>query len=160
MLWLDPFVDSVPCWIPFIRAELRSVDDVHSMGSCCITFNLANLPCDSGGMLCLLTVFFCDALCSDVISKDDVKVFAAVPSKPGAESPNAARWYETVSAALAARCDFTLQSMLCSSYLGVNRELERFQFVWRCLICYTGCRFPGKAAGVAGSSSAAQAAKV
>jgi elongation factor 1-beta len=39
----------------------------------------------------------------DVISKDDVKVFAALPSKPGAESPNAARWYETVSAALAAR---------------------------------------------------------
>jgi elongation factor 1-beta len=39
----------------------------------------------------------------DVISKDDVKVFAAVPSKPGAEFPNAARWYETVSAALAAR---------------------------------------------------------
>ncbi|KAK3125936.1 hypothetical protein QOZ80_7BG0611630 [Eleusine coracana subsp. coracana] len=56
----------------------------------------------------------------DVISKDDVKVFAAVPSKPGAEFPNAARWYETVSAALAAR-------------------------------------FPGKAAGVAGSSSAAPA---
>jgi hypothetical protein len=127
-------------------------------------FNLANLPCDSGGRLCLLTVF-CDALCSDVISKDDVKVFAAVPSKPGAESPNAARWYETVSAALAARCDFMLQSAPCSSYLGVNRELGRFQFVWRCLICCTGCRFPGKAAGVAGSSSAAaapaaQAAKV
>ncbi|CAN6212624.1 unnamed protein product [Urochloa humidicola] len=39
----------------------------------------------------------------DAISKDDVKVFAAVPSKPGAEFPNAARWYETVSAALAAR---------------------------------------------------------
>jgi elongation factor 1-beta len=47
-----------------------------------------------------------DASCSDVISKDDVKVFAAVPSKPGAEFPNAARWYETVSAALAARCNF------------------------------------------------------
>ncbi|TVU37397.1 hypothetical protein EJB05_10709 [Eragrostis curvula] len=56
----------------------------------------------------------------DVISKDDVKVFAAVPSKPGAEFPNAARWYETVSAALAAR-------------------------------------FPGKAAGVAGSPAAAAA---
>ncbi|CAN6226448.1 unnamed protein product [Urochloa humidicola] len=39
----------------------------------------------------------------DAISKDDVKVFAAVPSKPGAEFPNAARWYETVSAALAPR---------------------------------------------------------
>ncbi|CAN6219829.1 unnamed protein product [Urochloa humidicola] len=39
----------------------------------------------------------------DVITKDDVKVFAAVPSKPGAEFPNAARWYETVSAALASR---------------------------------------------------------
>ncbi|XP_062190394.1 elongation factor 1-beta [Phragmites australis] len=39
----------------------------------------------------------------DAISKDDIKVFAAVPSKPGAEFPNAARWYETVSAAVAAR---------------------------------------------------------
>ncbi|KAF8670381.1 hypothetical protein HU200_050683 [Digitaria exilis] len=39
----------------------------------------------------------------DAISKDDVKVFAAVPSKPGAEFPNAARWYDTVSAALASR---------------------------------------------------------
>ncbi|CAL5061175.1 unnamed protein product [Urochloa decumbens] len=39
----------------------------------------------------------------DAISKDDVKVFAAVLSKPGAEFPNAARWYETVSAALASR---------------------------------------------------------
>ncbi|KAL6896543.1 hypothetical protein ACP4OV_007115 [Aristida adscensionis] len=37
------------------------------------------------------------------ISKDDIKVFAAVPSKPGAEFPNAARWYETVSAAVASR---------------------------------------------------------
>ncbi|XP_006658072.1 elongation factor 1-beta [Oryza brachyantha] len=39
----------------------------------------------------------------DTISKDDVKVFAAVPSKPGAEFPNAARWYDTVAAALASR---------------------------------------------------------
>ncbi|OEL33379.1 Elongation factor 1-beta [Dichanthelium oligosanthes] len=39
----------------------------------------------------------------DAISKDDIKVFAAVPSKPGAEFPNAARWYETVSAAVASR---------------------------------------------------------
>ncbi|CAL5084540.1 unnamed protein product [Urochloa decumbens] len=39
----------------------------------------------------------------DAISKDDVKVFAAVPSKPGAEFPNAARWYETVFATLASR---------------------------------------------------------
>ncbi|KQK14804.1 elongation factor 1-beta [Brachypodium distachyon] len=37
------------------------------------------------------------------ISKDDVKVFAAVPSKPGAEFSNAARWYETVAAALGSR---------------------------------------------------------
>lgn len=37
------------------------------------------------------------------ISKDDVKVFAAVPSKPSAEFPNAARWYDTVAAALASR---------------------------------------------------------
>jgi len=39
----------------------------------------------------------------DAISKDDIKVFAAVPSKPGAEFPNAARWYETVAAAVASR---------------------------------------------------------
>lgn len=39
----------------------------------------------------------------DSITKDDIKVFAAVPSKPGAEFPNAARWYETVSAAVASR---------------------------------------------------------
>ncbi|KAL6657121.1 hypothetical protein ACP70R_004901 [Stipagrostis hirtigluma subsp. patula] len=39
----------------------------------------------------------------DAISKDDIKVFAAVPSKPGAEFPNAARWYETISAAVASR---------------------------------------------------------
>ncbi|KAK1277122.1 Elongation factor 1-beta [Acorus gramineus] len=36
------------------------------------------------------------------ISKDDVKVFAAV-SKPGEGFPNVCRWYETVSSALAAR---------------------------------------------------------
>jgi elongation factor 1-beta len=39
----------------------------------------------------------------DAITKDDIKVFAAVPLKPGAEFPNAARWYETISAAVASR---------------------------------------------------------
>jgi elongation factor 1-beta len=39
----------------------------------------------------------------DEISKDDIKVFAAVPTKPGAEFPNAARWYDTVAAATASR---------------------------------------------------------
>ncbi|CAM0907235.1 unnamed protein product [Alopecurus aequalis] len=39
----------------------------------------------------------------DGISKDDIKVFAAVPTKPGAEFPNAARWYDTIAAATAAR---------------------------------------------------------
>ncbi|KAM0867823.1 hypothetical protein ACQ4PT_041725 [Festuca glaucescens] len=39
----------------------------------------------------------------DEISKDDIKVFAAVPTKPGAEFPNAARWYDTIAAATAAR---------------------------------------------------------
>ena len=39
----------------------------------------------------------------DAISKDDVRVFAAAPSKPGAEFPNAARWYDTVAAAVASR---------------------------------------------------------
>ncbi|OAY77668.1 elongation factor 1-beta isoform X1 [Ananas comosus] len=39
----------------------------------------------------------------DVISKDDVKVFAAVSAKPGESFPNASRWYESVSAVLASR---------------------------------------------------------
>jgi elongation factor 1-beta len=39
----------------------------------------------------------------DAISKDDIKVFAAVPSKPGAGFPNASRWYDTVAAAVASR---------------------------------------------------------
>jgi elongation factor 1-beta len=39
----------------------------------------------------------------DGISKDDIKVFAAVPTKPGAEFPTAARWYDTIAAATAAR---------------------------------------------------------
>uniref|UniRef100_A0ACD5YBL5 Uncharacterized protein n=1 Tax=Avena sativa TaxID=4498 RepID=A0ACD5YBL5_AVESA len=39
----------------------------------------------------------------DGISKDDIKVFAAVPTKPGAEFPNAARWYDTIAAATASR---------------------------------------------------------
>ena len=38
----------------------------------------------------------------DRISKDDVKVFAAV-AKPGDGFPNVARWYESVSGVLAAR---------------------------------------------------------
>jgi len=39
----------------------------------------------------------------DGITKDDIKVFAAVPTKPGAEFPNAARWYDTIAAATASR---------------------------------------------------------
>ncbi|XP_072976761.1 elongation factor 1-beta 2 [Typha angustifolia] len=39
----------------------------------------------------------------DLISKDDVKVFGAVSSKPAAGFPNASSWYESVSAALAPR---------------------------------------------------------
>ncbi|KAG9454785.1 hypothetical protein H6P81_007689 [Aristolochia fimbriata] len=38
----------------------------------------------------------------DQLTRDDVKVFAAVLKKPGEGFPNAARWYETVSAHLAA----------------------------------------------------------
>jgi elongation factor 1-beta len=52
-------------------------------------------------VFCLLECSLC--FCSDEISKDDIKVFAAVPTKPGAEFPNAARWYDTVAAATAAR---------------------------------------------------------
>ncbi|KAI3910519.1 hypothetical protein MKW98_027801 [Papaver atlanticum] len=37
----------------------------------------------------------------DQITRDDVKVFAAVSEKPGSAFPNASRWYETVSSLLA-----------------------------------------------------------
>lgn len=43
---------------------------------------------------------------SDGISKDDVKVFGAVPTKPGSGFPNASRWYESVSGVLASRFVF------------------------------------------------------
>jgi elongation factor 1-beta len=39
----------------------------------------------------------------DGISKDDVKVFGAVPTKPGSEFQNVSRWYESISAVLASR---------------------------------------------------------
>ncbi|KAI3982354.1 hypothetical protein MKX01_037887 [Papaver californicum] len=38
----------------------------------------------------------------DQITRDDVKVFAAVSEKPGSAFPNASRWYETVSSLVAA----------------------------------------------------------
>ncbi|XP_078445180.1 translation elongation factor EF1B/ribosomal protein S6 family protein [Wolffia australiana] len=37
------------------------------------------------------------------ISKDDVKVYAAVPKKPASGFPNVGRWYDTIDSALAAR---------------------------------------------------------
>ncbi|XP_020589755.1 elongation factor 1-beta-like [Phalaenopsis equestris] len=37
------------------------------------------------------------------ITKDDIRVYAAVTGKPGAGFQNASRWYETVSSALAVR---------------------------------------------------------
>ncbi|XP_008796172.1 elongation factor 1-beta-like [Phoenix dactylifera] len=39
----------------------------------------------------------------DQISRDDIKVFAAVSRKPGGEFPNVCRWYETVSSIIALR---------------------------------------------------------
>ncbi|XP_072959001.1 elongation factor 1-beta 2-like [Typha angustifolia] len=39
----------------------------------------------------------------DVISNDDIKVFAAVSEKPGEGFPHARRWYENVAAVLASR---------------------------------------------------------
>ncbi|XP_077210622.1 elongation factor 1-beta 1-like [Tasmannia lanceolata] len=39
----------------------------------------------------------------DEITRDDVKVFAAVLGKPGGKFPNVGRWYECVSSHLAAR---------------------------------------------------------
>ncbi|XP_042515133.1 elongation factor 1-beta 2-like [Macadamia integrifolia] len=39
----------------------------------------------------------------DQLTKDDIKVYAAVLGKPGDEFPNASRWYDCVSSHLAAR---------------------------------------------------------
>lgn len=39
----------------------------------------------------------------DQISRDDIKVFAAVSKKPGGEFPNVCRWYESVSSIIAPR---------------------------------------------------------
>ncbi|KAG1338581.1 elongation factor 1-beta [Cocos nucifera] len=39
----------------------------------------------------------------DQISRDDIKVFAAVSKKPGGEFPNVCRWYESVSSIVAPR---------------------------------------------------------
>ncbi|KAK8959924.1 Elongation factor 1-beta 1 [Platanthera guangdongensis] len=39
----------------------------------------------------------------DLISRDDIKVYAAVTGRPGDGFPNASRWYGTVSSALSVR---------------------------------------------------------
>ncbi|XP_015873357.1 elongation factor 1-beta [Ziziphus jujuba] len=39
----------------------------------------------------------------DQLTKDDIKVYAAVLAKPGDSYPNASRWYDSVSASLAPR---------------------------------------------------------
>lgn len=43
------------------------------------------------------------SLFRDVLTKDDIKVYAAVSEKPGDSFPNASRWYGSVSAQLASR---------------------------------------------------------
>lgn len=39
----------------------------------------------------------------DQLTKDDIKVYAAVLEKPGDSFPSAAKWYDVVSSHLAAR---------------------------------------------------------
>lgn len=39
----------------------------------------------------------------DQLTKDDIKVYAAVLAKPGGAFPNASKWYDAVSSQLAAR---------------------------------------------------------
>lgn len=39
----------------------------------------------------------------DQLTKDDIKVYAAVVEKPGDTFPNAAKWYDAVSSQLAPR---------------------------------------------------------
>lgn len=41
-------------------------------------------------------------ICCDAFTKDDVKVYAAVPENPGNSFPNVSKWYECVSSHLAA----------------------------------------------------------
>ena len=50
-------------------------------------------------------IYFCD--CSrDDLTKDDIKVYAAVLDRPGDSYPNATKWYDSVSAHLAPRLAF------------------------------------------------------
>lgn len=50
------------------------------------------------------------------ISKDDVKVYAAVPKKPSGGFPNVTRWYDSIASVLAGRLAFFLP-MLFSFFL-------------------------------------------
>ncbi|KAK1682312.1 hypothetical protein QYE76_043160 [Lolium multiflorum] len=65
----------------------------------------------------------------DGISKDDIKVFAAVPTKPGAEFPNAARWYDTIAAATAARFPGKAGGVSASSAPAASAPAAAHQYV-------------------------------
>lgn len=47
--------------------------------------------------------FFFGGVCRGHLTKDDVKVYAAVLEKPGSHFPNASKWYSCVSSHLAKR---------------------------------------------------------
>ena len=87
--------------------------------------NLENLSFDVHWVVFAYSALCC-CLCSDAITKVDIKVFATVPSKPDTEFPNVAGWYETISAAVASRFD-------------LFHWLQIFKFSR--LMSFTGCRF-------------------
>lgn len=66
----------------------------------------------------------------DQLTKDDIKVFAAVVANPGRSFPNVSKWYECVSSHLAARF-VVLVYRFTIRFLKHNRD-------W----CGLGCRFP------------------
>lgn len=66
---------------------------------------------------------------SDRLTKDDIKVFAAVLEKPSGGYPNASRWYETVSSHLATRfvvlCRTPFLVLLLFCMISVSQNYNR-----------------------------------
>lgn len=104
----------------------------------------------------------------DQLTKDDIKVYAAVSEKPGSSFPNVGRWYDSVSSHLAERlvgfsicllskdCKFVCFLFVCivSVYL-INLNLIQLNVIRIVCLLYS---FPGKAVGVSVSNQAAPAA--
>lgn len=60
------------------------------------------------------------------ITKDDIKVYAAVLEKPGDSFPNASKWYAAVSSQLAPRFVF----FFVSASIIINSRLLMFASLW------------------------------